>query len=123
MGNNHGVDDAFIRKRITELRLQMGVAEYRMSKDLGHAKGYINNIAAGNSMPAVTELLKIIDYLGVTPKEFFDTEAGVPDKSQKKISWVKKKVIRQIENLNDDKAKSLSSVIDSFTDNNDPDNE
>jgi transcriptional regulator with XRE-family HTH domain len=93
-----------------------------MSKDLGHAKGYINNIAAGNSMPAVTELLKIIDYLGVTPKEFFDTEVGESDNSEKKLSWAKKKVIRQIENLNDDKAKSLSSVIDSFSDSNDSDN-
>lgn len=35
------VDEVFIRKRITELRIRKNVSEYRMSRDLGHSNGYI----------------------------------------------------------------------------------
>ena len=34
----------FIRQRITQLREQKGIAEYRMSMELGHSRNYIHNI-------------------------------------------------------------------------------
>ena len=37
----------FVRERITQLRLQKGVSEYKMSYDLGHSRGYVNNISPG----------------------------------------------------------------------------
>mgnify|MGYP000405466147 CR=1 FL=1 len=40
------MDIEFIRERITQLRLQKGVSEYKMSYDLGHSRGYINNISS-----------------------------------------------------------------------------
>lgn len=66
------MDDKFIRERLTELRMQKNVSEYKMSLDLGHSKSYIQSIVSGRSMPSMTEFLYICDYLGTTPKDFFD---------------------------------------------------
>jgi hypothetical protein len=41
------MDIEFVRERITQLRIQKGVSEYKMSYDLGHSRGYINNISSG----------------------------------------------------------------------------
>jgi len=35
------MDTKFIRDRITQLRIQKGVSEYKMSYDLGHSRSYI----------------------------------------------------------------------------------
>lgn len=76
------MDDSFIRERISYLRAQKGVSEYKMSLDLGHSKGYIQSISSGKSLPSVTELFYICEYLGVTPKAFFDEESDVPQMVQ-----------------------------------------
>ena len=55
----------FIRNRITQLRLTMGVSEHRMSVELGHSRNYIRNITSGRSLPSVPELLYICEYLNV----------------------------------------------------------
>ena len=67
------MDENFIRQRITELRIQKNVSEYKMSIDLGHSKGYIQSISSGRSLPSMSEFLYICDYFGITPLEFFDT--------------------------------------------------
>lgn len=72
------VDTTFIRNRITELRMRKGVSEYRMSLDMGHSKGYIQSISSGKSVPSLPEFLYMCEYLGVTPKEFFDPEIDEP---------------------------------------------
>lgn len=64
----------FIRKRITELRLQKNISEYRMSMDLGHSKSYIQSISSGRALPSMSEFLFICDYFGITPIEFFQTD-------------------------------------------------
>lgn len=68
----------FIRLRITELRLKKGVSEYKMSTDMGHSKSYIQSISSGRALPSLSEFLYMCDYLGVTPKEFFDEEDKEP---------------------------------------------
>lgn len=45
----------FVRKRITEMRIAKGVSEYQMSYDLGHSRGYVNNISSGKSVPSLKE--------------------------------------------------------------------
>ena len=37
----------FIREKITQLRLDKGLSEYKLSLDLGHNKSYIQNISLG----------------------------------------------------------------------------
>ena len=68
----------FVRERITQLRLQKGVSEYKMSYDLGHSRGYVNNISSGKSLPSMTEFLAICDYFGITPIEFFNENVSNP---------------------------------------------
>lgn len=65
------MDAEFIRNRITQLRLQKGVSEYKMSYDLGHSRGYINNISSGKTLPSMAEFLSICDYFEITPSAFF----------------------------------------------------
>ena len=65
--------ESYIRQRITQLRIQKGVSEYKMSLDLGHSKGYIQSISSGRSLPSMNEFLCICEYFGITPYEFFDT--------------------------------------------------
>lgn len=71
-------DDVFIRNRISQLRMQKGISEYKMSLDLGHSKGYIQSITSGRALPSMNEFLAICDYLEVTPKDFFNQEITTP---------------------------------------------
>ena len=70
-------DEKFIRERITKLRLNKNVSEYRMSLDLGHSDSYIRNITSGKALPSMSEFLYICEYFNITPKEFFDQEAKI----------------------------------------------
>ena len=72
------MDLSFIRERISILRIKKNVSEYRMSTDLGHSKSYMQSISSGRSMPSLSEFLYICEYLGVTPREFFDEEIAEP---------------------------------------------
>lgn len=72
------MDQQFIRERISVLRMKKNVSEYRMSTDLGHSKSYIQSISSGRAMPSMGEFLYICEYLGVTPKEFFDDSIHEP---------------------------------------------
>ena len=77
------MDSKFISERISILRTKKNVSEYRMSTDLGHSKSYIQSISSGRSMPSMNEFLYISEYLGATPKEFFDDSIGEPQLVQK----------------------------------------
>jgi len=84
------MDAEFVRERITQLRIQKGVSEYKMSYDLGHSRGYINNISSGKTLPSMTEFFAICDYFGITPIEFFDTDLVNPVLTQKVLASVAK---------------------------------
>lgn len=72
------MDEAFIRNRITELRMKKEVSEYKMSLDLGHSKSYVQSITSGRALPSMTEFLYMCDYLGITPRDFFDEKSQNP---------------------------------------------
>ena len=76
------MDAEFIRERITQLRVQKDVSEYKMSYDLGHSRGYINNISSGKTLPSMTEFFAICDYFEISPAEFFDTQTANPKLSR-----------------------------------------
>lgn len=88
------MDVEFIRERITQLRLQKDVSEYKMSYDLGHSRGYINNISSGKTLPSMTEFFAICDYFDISPVEFFNTKTDNPKLSRS--------VIEALEQLNED---------------------
>ena len=70
--------EEFIRNRITKLRMLKNVSEYQMSLDMGHSKSYIQSISSGRALPSMSEFISICEYLGITPKEFFDDENSNP---------------------------------------------
>ena len=77
------MDLQYIRERISVLRTKKNVSEYRMSTDLGHSKSYMQSISSGRSMPSLGEFLYICEYLGVTPKGFFDEDMKEPQLVQR----------------------------------------
>lgn len=80
----------FVRERITQLRIQKGVSEYKMSYDLGHSRGYINNISSGKSLPSMAEFFAICEYFGITPIEFFDQRVSNPGLLGQTVSALEK---------------------------------
>lgn len=66
------MEPSYVSKRITELRIKKGVAEHKMSIELGHSRSYLSSISSGRALPSMTEFLAICEYLDVTPKDFFD---------------------------------------------------
>lgn len=84
----------FVRDRITKLRVQKGVSEYKMSYDLGHSRGYINNISSGKTLPSMAEFFAICEYFEITPTDFFDIGTNNPK--------LKNKVITAVSKLNED---------------------
>lgn len=70
--------EKFIRDRITELRIQAGLSEYRLSSELGRSHGYINSITRGKIKPSMSEFLSICECLEVTPFSFFDASKQMP---------------------------------------------
>ncbi|MGN1117738.1 MAG: helix-turn-helix domain-containing protein [Acutalibacteraceae bacterium] len=68
----------FVRERITQLRIQKGVSEYKMSYDLGHSRGYVNNISSGKTLPSMTEFFAICEYFSITPSDFFNDKKSDP---------------------------------------------
>ncbi|MBQ3005652.1 MAG: helix-turn-helix transcriptional regulator [Clostridia bacterium] len=102
------MNEQFIRERISALRIKKGVSEYKMSYDLGHSKSYIQSISSGRALPSLSEFLFICEYLGVTPKEFFDEEISEPAL----IHTLNEK----IKTMSDDDLKALISVADRMID-------
>lgn len=78
MKRKNTINPKFVQERITELRLARDISEYKLSKELGHSKGYIQSISSGTSLPSLAALYKICDYFQISLKEFFDDDT-VPD--------------------------------------------
>lgn len=93
----------FVRERITQLRLHKDVSEYKMSYDLGHSRGYINNISSGKTLPSMTEFFAICDYFEITPVEFFNGQVSNPR--------LVNQVVDNIAKLSEDDIDLLNSVI------------
>jgi len=70
--------EEFTADRIGQLRTMKGVSAREMSLSLGQGESYINKIENRQSMPSLQGLFYICEYLGITPKEFFDQGANDP---------------------------------------------
>ena len=81
--------EAFVRDRITQLRLKKGISEYQMSYDLGHSRGYVYNISSGKALPPLKGFFAICDYFEITPQQFFDDSTQHPELIQKAVEGMK----------------------------------
>lgn len=85
--------------RLVELRMEKGVSARDMSLSIGQSASYINNIESGMSFPSMTGFFYICDYLGISPKEFFDTGATNPTKLNELLEAAKGLSTEQLDNL------------------------
>ena len=84
------VDESYIAKRITQLRMARNISEYQMSLELGHSKSYIQSITSGKSMPSTQELFNIADSFDMNLSEFFDEGNTLSPAVQKAIDAIRK---------------------------------
>ena len=94
---------AYIRNRITELRMKKGVSEYEMSLALGMNRNYIQGISGGKALPSMTQFLSICEYFGITPMQFFDSEGLYPQ--------LVRKILDEMQGLDDDDLLLLLTII------------
>ena len=82
--------------RLAKLREEKGVSARDMSLSMGQNPGYINNIESGKS---ISGIFYICEYLGITPKDFFDIDAASPSKANELYSIAKGLSNEQLDNL------------------------
>lgn len=85
--------------RLAQLRNKAGVSARDMSLSMGQNPGYINNIESGKSMPSLSGIFYICEYLGITPSEFFDLDSDNPNQLRSLVDDLKKLNGRQLENI------------------------
>ncbi len=93
----------YVRSRITQLRINKGISEYQLSYDLGHSRGYINNITSGKSLPSMSEFFSICDYFDISPTDFFDSKHSNPE--------LLSKAIEEIQSLDDEDMLLILTLI------------
>ncbi len=91
------MDEKEFALRLSKLRTQKGVSARDMSLSIGQNAGYINNIELGKSMPSLSGIFYICEYLGITPAEFFETESANPVKLRGIIDDLKKLDDKQLD--------------------------
>ncbi len=85
--------------RLAQLRNLKGVSARDMSLSIGQNPGYINNIESGKALPSMTSFFFICEYLGVTPKEFFETDLKEPEEINEIVVNLKKLTSHQLESI------------------------
>lgn len=93
------MDEKDFSLRLAQLRTKKGVSARDMSLTMGQNPGYVNNIESGKSMPSLSGIFFICDYLGITPKEFFDTDAADPVKERELLQAVRGLDSKQLDML------------------------
>ena len=85
--------------RLAQLRNKKGVSARDMSLSLEQNHAYINNIESGKSMPSLSGIFYICEYLEITPKDFFDIETNDPTKANELYNIAKKLDSDQLDHL------------------------
>ena len=85
--------------RLTALRMQKGVSARDMSLSLGQSESYINKIENRRTLPSFTGFLYICEYLGITPRDFFDTNINAPSKTNDLLKAIGKLSSEQTDHI------------------------
>ena len=89
--------------RLAKLREKKGVSARDMSLSIGQNPGYINNIELGKSLPSLSGILYICEYLQMTPAEFFDFDSQNPTKINA--------IAKDMKQLNDSQLDAIASLV------------
>lgn len=93
-------------QRLTQLRAQRGVSARDMSLSIGQNTGYINSIENGKNFPTMKNFFYICEYLHITPKEFFDVDAGDPE--------MLRRIVANLKKLDPEEFEALSRIVESL---------
>ena len=93
------MDEKDFALRLATLRTKKNVSAREMSLSIGQNPGYINNIESGKTMPSLTGIFYICEYLGLTPSEFFDMDVEHPEKLKEIIGDLKKLSSKQLDTI------------------------
>ncbi len=85
--------------RLARLRSAKGVSARDMSLSIGQNAGYINTIESGKALPSMSAFFFICEYLGITPKEFFETDSATPDRLRLLVEDLKRLSAPQLESI------------------------
>ena len=85
--------------RLSRLRMNKGVSARDMSLSIGQSAGYINNIENGVNYPSMQSFFYICEYLGITPREFFEDENNDPVKTNELLQAIKGLNSEQLDHL------------------------
>lgn len=104
-------DDYFemFSARLTALRKVKGVSAREMSLGIGQGASYINQIEKKHKLPSLSGFFYICDYLGVSPKDFFDDEMKSPSHFNAVIEGLKK--------ISDDEFLHIKGIVDGLNKN------
>lgn len=91
--------DKEFRERLIKLRTAKNVSAREMSLDIGLNSGYVYNIESGKALPSMGNFFYICDYLNITPKDFFDTEASAPEQLNALVNNLKKLDAKQLDTI------------------------
>ena len=98
--------EKFFSERLAQLRLKTGASARDMSLSMGQTQGYINKIESRQNLPSMSGFFYICDYLGVSPKEFFDLNESDP----KRI----KEIVKKLHQLSDQQLTAIEAVINAM---------
>ena len=73
------VDEKFVSERIAALRTARNISARDMSLSLGQSTNYINSLENKHSLPSMSMFLYICEFLGISPKDFFDEGNKEPE--------------------------------------------
>ncbi|MCL2774567.1 MAG: helix-turn-helix domain-containing protein [Oscillospiraceae bacterium] len=93
-------DENLFNERLAKLRTSKGVSARNMSLSIGQSANYINKIENKKAFPKMQNFFYICEYLGITPKEFFDDEIKFPAIYSELFGNLKELDEEQITNIN-----------------------
>lgn len=99
----------YLRERITSLRLEQNISEYRLSLEIGKCKTYIQTISSGRSLPSFEVFFNLCDYFEITPEEFFTKSAAT--RQQRRIQ-------HKLEQLSAEDLNLIELMLNRLTDDN-----
>jgi transcriptional regulator with XRE-family HTH domain len=93
----------YFANRISKLRTTKGVSARDMSLSIGQSEGYIGQIERKHNLPSMSAFLCLCEYLGITPKEFFDDVIEAPA--------VFLELMNNSKDLNEEQLRNINNIV------------